>query len=596
MIHRLKKIPFSTKLMLVFAVALTLTILLLAVRQITNTYSLLEEKSTSQLAMVTDQVMVNFEDNIKGVEKTSYTSMVAFDTPGQMARHVSTITQRKSLATMVTVSAPYDYVIIRTNYGEYVDAASANHPDQKILNLAEQEAMDLLDNHRVTTYGRCEWHRSSTGQVYLLRDVYDVSPIRHVGTMVLHMKQPLFPLSEGYQDTTFLFYRKDGTFMASAGTQVSQELIDMVTRDAAGQNLEARKVWGEDEYFVAQASSGDWRTVGITSTYSYRQGCSRILYEMLLVGALGLAFGVLLVYFLSRRMLGKLRKVKTSMDRVAEGDFSQRITVTGEDDISQLAVTFNYMSDHIAHLLEQLVEKERMRSNAEMQVLEYKYRSLETQIRPHFIYNALETVNAIAKIKGNDEIVEIVQRISRYFRSITLNTTHQFITVQQEFDNLQDYTEIYRFIHGDGLKTIFSARETARNAMIPTMILQPIVENALHYGLRSQDEDSEVRIHAYAQNGKLFITVKDRGRGLTPEQTESIQSGQLLTRSGHTGIGLSNVRERLQLIYGDSSSITLRNRENGGVKVTIEIPFAYTEPDDMEELDDWSDLDDLDLS
>ena len=573
MIHRIKKIPFSTKLMLVFALALTLTLLLVALRQITNTYSLLEEKSTSQLAMVTDQVMLNFEDSIKGVEKSSYTSMVAFDTPGQMARHVSTISLRKSLATMVTASSPYDYVLIRTNYGDQVDAATMNYPHQEVLK-----------------------YRSTSGEVYMLRDVYDVTPIHHVGTMVLHMKQPLFPLSEGYQDTTFLFYRKDGTFIASAGTQITQELIDQVTQDAAQQNLASRKIWSGDEYFVSYASTGDWVTVGIISTYSYRQGCTRIVSEMLLVGAVGLVFGVLLVYILSRRMLGKLRKVKVSMDRVAEGDFSQRITVTGEDDISQLAETFNYMSDHIADLVEQLVEKERMRSNAEMQVLEYKYRSLETQIRPHFIYNALETINAIAKIKGNDEIVEIVQRISRYFRSITLNTTHQFITVQQEFDNLQDYTEIYRFIHGDGLKTIFSARETARNAMIPTMILQPIVENALHYGLRSQDEDSEVRIHAYAKNGKLFITVKDRGRGLTPEQTESIQSGQPLSRSGHTGIGLTNVRERLQLIYGDSSSITLRNRENGGVKVTIEIPFAYTEPDDMEELDDWSDLDDLDLS
>ena len=74
MIHRIKKIPFSTKLMLVFALALTLTLLLVALRQITNTYSLLEEKSTSQLAMVTDQVMLNFEDSIKGVEKSSYTS------------------------------------------------------------------------------------------------------------------------------------------------------------------------------------------------------------------------------------------------------------------------------------------------------------------------------------------------------------------------------------------------------------------------------------------------------------------------------------------------------------------------------------------
>ena len=519
MIHRIKKIPFSTKLMLVFALALTLTLLLVALRQITNTYSLLEEKSTSQLAMVTDQVMLNFEDSIKGVEKSSYTSMVAFDTPGQMARHVSTISLRKSLATMVTASSPYDYVLIRTNYGDQVDAATMNYPHQEVLKRAEEEAAQILEQHKETSYGRCEWYRSTSGEVYMLRDVYDVTPIHHVGTMVLHMKQPLFPLSEGYQDTTFLFYRKDGTFIASAGTQITQELIDQVTQDAAQQNLASRKIWSGDEYFVSYASTGDWVTVGIISTYSYRQGCTRIVSEMLLVGAVGLVFGVLLVYFLSRRMLGKLRKVKVSMDRVAEGDFSQRITVTGEDDISQLAETFNYMSDHIADLVEQLVEKERMRSNAEMQVLEYKYRSLETQIRPHFIYNALETINAIAKIKGNDEIVEIVQRISRYFRSITLNTTHQFITVQQEFDNLQDYTEIYRFIHGDGLKTIFSARETARNAMIPTMILQPIVENALHYGLRSQDEDSEVRIHAYAKNGKLFITVKDRGRGLTPEQT-----------------------------------------------------------------------------
>ena len=76
-----------------------------------------------------------------------------------------------------------------------------------------------------------------------------------------------------------------------------------------------------------------------------------------------------------------------------------------------------------------------------------------------------------------------------------------------------------------------------------------------------------------------------------------MESGQIPSRSNHTGIGLSNVRERLQLIYGDESSFTMRNRKNGGVKVTIEIPFAYSEPDDREDMDDfdnWDDLDDLD--
>ena len=118
------------------------------------------------------------------------------------------------------------------------------------------------------------------------------------------------------------------------------------------------------------------------------------------------------------------------------------------------------MSQRIAELMAELVEKERMRSNAELQVLEYKYRALETQIRPHFIYNALEVISSMAKIKGETEMIDIVQTISRYFRNITQSTTDQFITVQQEFDRLQDYTRIYQFMHGDHLKTVFTARET----------------------------------------------------------------------------------------------------------------------------------------
>lgn len=192
-------------------------------------------------------------------------------------------------------------------------------------------------------------------------------------------------------------------------------------------------------------------------------------------------------------------------------------------------------------------------------------------------------------------MIDIVQTISRYFRNITQSTTDQFITVQQEFDRLQDYTRIYQFMHGDRLKTVFSARETARNAMIPTMILQPVVENSLKYGLRSQEEDSEIRVHAYTQDGKLLITIRDNGKGLTQEQMEKLEKGET-AESSSSGIGMANVRQRLKLIYGDKSSISFRNRTAGGVKVTIEIPFTYSEPDslwELEQMDDWSDLDEL---
>ena len=300
--------------------------------------------------------------------------------------------------------------------------------------------------------------------------------------------------------------------------------------------------------------------------------------------------GILILAVLIRIVTRKLEQLRKAMARVAEGDFSQQIPVTGSDDISQLAESMNYMTTRIRELLDEVVEKERLKKDAEIQILEYKFRSLETQIRPHFIYNALETINAMAKIKGDMEIVDIVKRISRYFRSITVNTTRQFITCQQEFDMLQDYAEIYRFIHGEKLTTSFSAKTAARNALIPTMILQPVVENALQHGVRTQNESSDILVHAYVTGDKLNITVKDTGYGLTPQMEQKLQSGQAEgTKQG--GIGVGNVRQRLNLIYGEDAQFTIGNRPEGGVIVKIIIPLTYVEPDILGSDDlDW-DLD-----
>ena len=276
----------------------------------------------------------------------------------------------------------------------------------------------------------------------------------------------------------------------------------------------------------------------------------------------------------NRIMQDGIQYGRKAMARVAEGDFSQQIPVTGSDDISQLAESMNYMTTRIRELLDEVVEKERLKKDAEIQILEYKFRSLETQIRPHFIYNALETINAMAKIKGDMEIVDIVKRISRYFRSITVNTTRQFITCQQEFDMLQDYTEIYRFIHGEKLTTSFSAKSAARNALIPTMILQPVVENALQHGVRVQDEPSDILVHAYVTEDKLNITVKDTGYGLTPQMEQKLQSGRIEGTK-----------------QGDDARFTIGNRPEGGVMVKITIPLTYIEPDILGSDDlDW-DLD-----
>lgn len=580
-IKKFRRLNFAVKLIIVYICALFLSIGLVTYNQIHASAKILKEESARNLKMLTEQVALNFRENQESLGYSIYSKMAALEIPNLMDAYVqreSTATRadvRQALTQMITDSSDYDYVLLEMLDGTRIHTDGGKY---HMSSAVKDNSAAILDTHRSVTYGNSNWYRGTDGGVYILRDVYAISPLRRVGKAVIHMRGNIFNVSNVYENTGFLFFDSRGNYLSGAGMEVPETVCAQVTEDLRDNAITWQGNWLKTEYYMGASTSGSWTAVGICSTDAYREMVGRIVYNGILFGCAGLFLGIVLLTMLMRGLMSKLTQLRKAMARVAEGDFSSHIQVSGEDDISQLAQTMNHMTAKIQELLEQLVEKERLKNQAEIQILEYKYRSLETQIRPHFIYNALETVNSMAKLRGNEDIVEIVQRISRYFRSITVNTTRQFLTCQQEFDMLQDYTEIYRFIHGDRLKTTFSAREAARNALIPTMILQPVVENALQHGIRSQEEDSQIIVHAYVKEDRLNLTVKDTGYGLSPQMEQKLQSGQIPSgRQG--GIGVGNVRQRLRLIYGEDASLTISNREEGGVVVRITIPLTYIEPD-----------------
>ena len=578
---RFRSLSFAAKLIIVYICSLFFAICANTYNQIHAAANVLEEESSQNLRMLTEQVALNFREHQESTGYSIYSRMAALEIPQRMdaytqERSSAALTNvRYALTQMITESSDYDYILLELSDGTRL--TTAGRPVQNRDDV-QTNCDTILDEHRSVTYGNSNWYRGTDGGVYILRDVYATSPLRRVGKVVIHMKGDIFSVSNVYENTGFLFFDVHGDYLSGAGMAIPENVRQAIEEDMEDGVLAEKKNWMKLDYYTASSTSGNWITVGINSTAAYRDMVNRIARNGVLFGCMGLLVGVAVLTVLIQGLVTKLLELKKAMTRVADGDFSQHINVSGNDDISLLAETMNHMTSKIQELLEQLVEKERLKNEAEIQILEYKYRSLETQIRPHFIYNALETINSMAKIRGNDDIVEIVQRISRYFRSITVNTTRQFITCQQEFDMLQDYTEIYRFIHGDKLKTTFSAKEAARNALIPTMILQPVVENALQHGIRGQDEDSEIIVHAYVKENRLNITVKDTGYGLSPQMEQKLQSGQI-EASRRGGIGVGNVRQRLQLIYGDDATFTISNRDEGGVVVRITIPLTYIEPE-----------------
>lgn len=581
------RVSFTAKLLLVYVGSLALVISLITSNQINATVSMLERENVQNLEMLTGQVALNFSDHQTAASYAIYSRLAALGIPDLVSDYnqnpgSNPVSLRYALAQVCNESTEYDYVMLETADGTRLH--TSKYEGNSFAQVQSNCAALLEENDRVT-YGSSTWYRMADEDVYILRDIYTTTPLRWVGRIAVHMKGELFRISSSYSSTGFLFFDQTGNYLTSAGMPLPQPVLEDISAGSASKLLSQPGHWADQDYYAVSRQSGGWITVGVSSTEVYRQTQASIVRNGVRLGVAAVALGSALMLLLIHSMTRTLKAMKKAMGRVAEGDFTQTVAVTGSDDISQLALTMNEMTNRIAGLLDELVEKERLKKDAELQILEYKYRSLETQIRPHFIYNALETVNAMAKLKGDTEIMEVVQRISRYFRNITVNTTRQFITAQKEFEILQDYTEIYRFIHGEKLKTVFSARTQARNAMIPTMILQPVVENALQHGVREQDAESPIIVHAYVTGQRLNLTVKDSGCGLPPQLEQQLKTGGAPSAS-HSGIGIGNVRQRLALIYGSEASFTIGNRPEGGVAVRISIPLSYYEPD-LADGEDW---------
>ena len=589
---RWKRLSFTTKLMVVNSIAILVVVMIVTLSQTRMFIKASEKAGISNLSMLTNQVCLNFQENQKNITDAIYARSVTFQIPSFMKKNQDKKNELHTAVTqMVAHSTEYDYVMLEMSDGSRIDSGAKYTINKEKLSTIRQNCQGLLDRYQERTYGSNQWYRCEDGDVYILKEVYDTEPLCFVGRMVVHFKENPYAISDMYTDHSFLFFGEEG-YLTWAGQNLPEDVRKEIARRLkSGEDISGIKC-GKTVYYAEQYTMDQWTTVGISTMEAYQKVQKKIVYLGLIYGVLGIAAGIFIIFILTESVVKKLKQLQQSMHEVAKGNLDSSIPVEGDDDISQLAGTFNYMTNRISELLAEVVHQEQEKKDVEIEMLEYKYRSLQTQIRPHFIYNALETIGALAKMHEYEKIEKAVLHISRYFRNITTNTTKTFITVQQEFDSLKDYTEIYGFIHGNQLVTEYAAREQAKNAMVPTMIVQPIVENALKYGVKSRNESSRIRIHAYKQEENLIITVKDNGYGLSEEMEKAFQENQKIPSKEQSGIGIINVKERLNVLYGEKGKLEMYNRIEGGVKVTITIPFSCLEPV-VEESDIFGDLDDL---
>jgi two-component system LytT family sensor kinase len=208
-------------------------------------------------------------------------------------------------------------------------------------------------------------------------------------------------------------------------------------------------------------------------------------------------------------------------------------------------------------------EREVAASRLEAQLLSAQLQSLEMQLRPHFLFNTLHTVASLVRTRRNADAVRMIAGLSDLLRSSLRPDAAAEVPLREELAFVQRYLEIERIRFQDRLRTRITAGPEVLDALVPSLILQPLVENAIRHGIELRAAPGEIVLEADRQNGTLRLRVQDSSSG-----SSIVSPG----RSG-TGIGLSNTQARLRHLYGDRQHFELAATPEGGAVARIELPF-----------------------
>lgn len=295
---------------------------------------------------------------------------------------------------------------------------------------------------------------------------------------------------------------------------------------------------------------------------------------------------MIMVFLLTRNMTYPLIRLSKAANEVAAGNFDVEIRdEESEDEIGIVSKAFQKMVTSIQIYIQEIknsMEREsRMKEKEllmESSMREAQLMTLQAQINPHFLFNTLNAGAQLAMMEGADKTTEFIENMADFFR-YNIKKMNQDTTIGEEVRLVDNYIYILNVRFTGEIHFEKEVEARVLEVRVPSMILQPIVENAVNYGIRNLDREGKIRLKAYQGEDFIYLSVWDNGIGMSREKIAQILSGELREvdlKSNSNGIGLGNVIERLRLYTGREDVMEIKSAgKDQGTEFIIKVP-AYT--------------------
>lgn len=499
-----------------------------------------------------------------------YCSVPANSLPASVAADVNT-----ELTNMLNIQSNLNFsAVIRDEDGQYYYKGNTSMTDSQF------EAGYKEDYEKSILMRGESGMRMSYNDAYYRSGVYTLTlyyPVYSTTNMVNKMGTLVMNINDSFMESILTDHQREpGNEMFLADTRghiVADNETDRLKTAVsyAGQISGDRGEFWNGGKLVQYQRIGNWNyyLVNEITLTGLVQGSFGILGILLVfIGLLTLAV-IWVIGRLIRQFYRPINTVVNTMGAVEEGSLDVRVDSESikksDPDSRKLAEGFNSMMDEINLLMKQVKEEQH-------QMEQIRFNALQSQIKPHFLYNALECIHWQAVADGNRKISILVKALAQYYR-ICLSKGKEIIPLELELEHVKAYMTIQQMRYGDIIEMELHVPEELRTLEIPKMTLQPLVENSIYHGIRVKEgKKGKVDITAGKEGKDALIVVSDSGTGMDGREIEEMNRS-ISVHDDRFGYGVRNVNKRIELMFGQPYGLRFTANENGGVTVVIRLPL-----------------------
>ena len=317
-------------------------------------------------------------------------------------------------------------------------------------------------------------------------------------------------------------------------------------------------------YSISRSDKTGWTVVDCTNVRELLSKSRQAQSIYVLTAVVLVIVALLFSRFMARSITLPIQKLRDSMKKVQEGDFSvSDVVVDSRNEIGSLTKSFDVMTHRIQELMEQNVHEQEQKRKSEL-------KALQSQINPHFLYNTLDSIIWMAEGKKNEEVVLMTASLARLLRQ-SISNEDEVVPIANEVEYARGYLTIQKMRYKDKLEFQIEVDPSILHIPLIKLVLQPIIENAIYHGLKYKESKGLLIIKGFPKDGNAVLQVIDDGVGMDEETLAHIYDRHTVNYHSN-GVGVYNVQKRLKLYYGEDYGITYESVVGKGTTATITIP------------------------